>query len=144
MEQWPEGWTEEDVLRNLSPPQPETPTELPPDEAKRARERDRKREQRAKQKQPREGSNELVDPPLAPLAYRQKVAAIRSKIGLAHLMSYADLEKVETFLDCMLTGWESDEWACIEGDLQLWGRTGRRRTEVRRTEEGQAPAPAES
>jgi hypothetical protein len=110
MERWPEGWTEEDVSRHLSPPQStETAPELSPDEARKARERDKKRAQRAKPKQPIEGSNEPVDPPLAPIAYRQKVAAIRTKIGLASLMSYEDLEKVEAFLDCMIEGWESDE-----------------------------------
>jgi hypothetical protein len=83
-EDYPDDWTEADILRYLSPPTTERDLEANP-LTRKERDRDRKRAARAVAKKPIEGSNEAPEPQLAPLAYRQKMAAIKARISTATL-----------------------------------------------------------
>ena len=117
---FPAEWSEEDILRYLSPPNvTDTAPSKSPEEARKERDRDRKRAARAVAKKPVEGSNGAAEPRLAPLAYRQKMAAIKAK--LSHAMPpYWWLEEFDKLFDVMWQGGNSSAAKAIRSELQDW------------------------
>ena len=117
---FPEDWSDADILRYLSPPNStEAKPELTREEARREKDRLRKQSARAAAKRPAEGSNEEAEPQLAPLAYRQKMAAIKAK--LSHAMPpYWWLEQFDTLFDVMWEGCNTSATDDIERAVEDW------------------------